>query len=69
MSKKTHIKSARPFKARLRHYHRSASPKLYSKRQKNWEDVSASQLGDATVPEAIETVDLTIKLTPKQQDA
>lgn len=37
-----------PFKARLRHYHRTASPALYSRKERRWEEASASEFGGAT---------------------
>ncbi|MCP5536227.1 MAG: hypothetical protein H7A51_08345 [Akkermansiaceae bacterium] len=52
-----------PFKAKLRHYHRTASPALYSRKQKRWEDVSPAELGDASVADSHVRVDLGKRLS------
>lgn len=50
-------KKRQPFKAKLRHYHRSASSDLYEKRQKRWEDTSPSDLSGAGKPKTSEGPD------------
>ena len=62
MPKKSQLQSAAPFKAKLRHYHRSVSPALYDRKQKRWEDVSLSELGDATISESQGNIDLAVRL-------
>lgn len=65
MHKKTSSQSTEPFKAKLRHYHRTASPSLYSRKQKRWEDVSASELSDSSVSESQGAINLGSKDAPK----
>lgn len=64
MQKKSPQTSLGPFKAKLRHYHRTASPSLYAKKHKRWEDVSSNKLGDMSLSQPKENVNLSIKLTP-----
>ncbi len=61
MHKNAVTQSTGPFKAKLRHYHRTASPALYARKQKRWEDVSLSELGDASVSGTHGEIDLTAK--------
>lgn len=62
MHNKPETQSTAPFKAKLRHYHRTASPSLYSRKQKRWEDASASELGDASVSDHHGDIDLAERL-------
>lgn len=56
-----------PFKAKLRHYHRTASPELYSRKQKRWEDVSPSELGDASVSDTQGKIDLRARTSSNKE--
>jgi len=68
MNKKFALRLAAPFKAKLRHYHRSASPSLYERKQKRWEDVSPSELGDATIAGSQDNIGLAARLTPSEEN-
>ena len=52
------VKPTEPFKAKLRHYHRSASPELYAKKQKRWDDASPEEFSDSTKPKVSAIPDL-----------
>ncbi len=67
MHKNAATQSTGPFKAKLRHYHRTASPALYARKQKRWEDVSPSDLGDSSVSGAHGAIDLKRKLPEKKK--
>ena len=62
MNDNEHTPTKGSFKARLRHYHRTASPSIYKRKQKRWEDVLPSRLGDASLSAPQEAIDLTVKI-------
>ncbi|MFK7909294.1 MAG: hypothetical protein AB8F34_01695 [Akkermansiaceae bacterium] len=68
MQDKNNKKSPGPFKAKLRHYHRSASPELYARRNRRWEDVSASEFPDASLPKKKFSPKLSIKLKTSNEE-
>jgi len=68
MNKKSSLRLAAPFKAKLRYYHRSASPSLYERKQKRWEDVSPSELGDASISESQGSIDLAARHNPSESE-
>ncbi|MGB0993517.1 MAG: hypothetical protein ACPG32_13745 [Akkermansiaceae bacterium] len=35
------------FRAKLRHYHRSASPEFFSRKRKRWENLSQQEFSDS----------------------
>ncbi len=67
MKKESVTAPPRPFKARLKHYHRSASPALYLRKRKRWEDISPSKLIDASLSSQQGKIDLKIKLAPRTE--
>jgi hypothetical protein len=52
------VEPVEPFKAKLRHYHRSASPELYVKKQKRWDDASPEEFSDNAKPKVSDIPDL-----------
>ncbi|NWK57313.1 hypothetical protein HW115_16960 [Verrucomicrobiaceae bacterium N1E253] len=51
-----------PFKAKLRHYHRSAAPDLYDEKQKRWVEVSPTELSDTEMPKVSEIPNVSKRL-------
>lgn len=61
-------KAAQPFKAKLRHYHRSASPELYTKKQKRWEEVSPVDLSDTAMPKVSKMPNVSAPVSSKPKE-
>lgn len=63
----THSKQtpSTPFRARLKYYHRTASPDLYSRKQKRWEDCSTGDLAEIAPKEKSTAMDLNTEAKEK----
>jgi len=64
MQSHTKLTTPAPFRAKLRHYHRTAAPDLYERKQKRWEDCSSSDLANIG-NDKNDGVDLSLKLPEK----
>ena len=64
--KNRHAKSStpKPFKAKLRHYHRSILPELPASQQKASEDLSIDDLEVPSTDQPIDDADLSADLSP-----